>query len=224
MKNKKNIYIVARLVKERMLAMDNLFRSLGYKVEVVADNPTLINKLKSGIVIMDCPSLNCDSQGFPVTTPSYIEKHKVILAHSSKGDVNEVSAIQMGCSGVLYEHLRDDEIIKAIYTIQANEYWFSRKNIALALINLTKFSTPQKREELLPEDQAIVDSLTSRELTILGLVCKGANNNEIADSLFISLHTVKTHIYSAFRKTQCKNRVELIYWAMKNGMSMQLTA
>jgi len=42
--------------------------------------------------------------------------------------------------------------------------------------------------------------------------------------LFISCHTVKTHIYSAFRKTQCKNRVELIYWAMKNAMAAELTA
>ncbi len=224
MKNKKNIYIISRLVKQPIFAMENLFKSLGYQVEVLADTPSLINKLKGSIVIMDCLSLNCDSQGFPMSTSSYIEKHKVVLAHLSKGSINEANAIQMGCSGVLYDHLRDDEIIKAIYTIQSNEYWFSRKNIAIALVNLTKFSTMQKLEDLSPEEQAVVDSLTDRELTILGLVCKGANNNEIADGLFISLHTVKTHIYSAFRKTRCKNRVELIYWAMKNGMSMQLTA
>ncbi len=224
MKNKKNIYIVSRLVKDAIFGMENLFKSLGYKVEVVADNPSLINKLKGSIVIMDCLSLNCDSQGFPINTSSYIEKHKVILSHLSKGSINEANAIQMGCSGVLYDHLRDDEIMKAIYTIQANEYWFSRRNIAIALINLTKFSNPQKHEELLPEEQAVVDSLTERELTILGLVCKGANNNEIADALFISLHTVKSHIYNAFKKTQSKNRIELIYWAMKNGMSELLTA
>jgi len=224
MKNKKNIYIISRLVNERMFALDNLFRSLGYKVEVVADNPIVINKLKSSIVLMDCLSLTCDSQGFPTSISSYVEKHKVILAHESKGNINEANAIQKGCRGVLYNHLRPDEVIKAIYTIQANEYWFSRKNIAIALNNLTQFSTVQKREVLLPEDQAVVDSLTEREQTVLGLVCRGENNNDIADALFISLHTVKTHIYSAFRKTQSKNRVELIYWAMKNGMSIELSA
>jgi len=224
MKNKKNIYIVSRLVKDSMIAMEGLLKSLGYKVEIVPDNSSLISQLKMGILIMDCSSLSCDSQGFPLNISDYIEKHRVVLSQLSKGNINEASAIQRGCCGVLYDHLRPDEIIKAIYTIQENDYWFSRKNIAIALNNLTQFSSHQQGVELSDEQQQRVDSLTGRERTILGLVCKGANNNDIAESLYISCHTVKTHIYSTFRKTQCKNRVELIYWAMKNSMSMQLTA
>jgi len=224
MRNKKNIYIVSRLVNDSMAAMEGLLKSLGYKVEFIPDNSSLIAQLKMGIVIMDCGSLACDSQGFPLNISAYVMKHKVVLSQITKGNINEAAAIQRGCNGIIYDHLRHDEIMKAIYTIQANEYWFSRKNIAVALNNLTQFSTQPQGEILSTEQQEMVDSLTGRERTILGLVCKGANNNDIAESLFISCHTVKTHIYSTFRKTQCKNRVELIYWAMKNAMSMQLTA
>ena len=53
-------------------------------------------------------------------------------------------------------------------------------------------------------------SLTRRENTIIGLVSRGAKNQEIADQLHISPNTVKTHLYSIFRKTQSRNRIELI--------------
>ncbi|HAU92054.1 MAG TPA: hypothetical protein DCW59_06830, partial [Alteromonas sp.] len=44
-------------------------------------------------------------------------------------------------------------------------------------------------------------------------VSKGAQNQEIADTLHISVNTVKTHIYSIFRKTNSRNRVELVAWS-----------
>jgi DNA-binding NarL/FixJ family response regulator len=54
--------------------------------------------------------------------------------------------------------------------------------------------------------------LTKRENTIIGLVSCGAKNQEIADQLHISPNTVKTHLYSIFRKTSSRNRIELISW------------
>jgi DNA-binding CsgD family transcriptional regulator len=64
----------------------------------------------------------------------------------------------------------------------------------------------------------VIPLLTKREKTIVSLVSSGAKNQEIADELHISPNTVKTHIYSIFRKTSSRNRIELIAW------SMQLTA
>jgi DNA-binding CsgD family transcriptional regulator len=53
-------------------------------------------------------------------------------------------------------------------------------------------------------------NLTPREKEVMEFVCKGYNNAEIADELFISQNTVKHHIYNLFRKLDVKNRVELI--------------
>jgi DNA-binding CsgD family transcriptional regulator len=52
-------------------------------------------------------------------------------------------------------------------------------------------------------------SLTNREQEVAMLVCSGKSNREIADKLFISLPTVKDHIYNVYRKTGVRNRVEL---------------
>lgn len=51
---------------------------------------------------------------------------------------------------------------------------------------------------------------------MIKLIAAGAKNEDIADRLNISSHTVKTHIYSAFKKTNSRNRVELANWALRH--------
>ena len=55
--------------------------------------------------------------------------------------------------------------------------------------------------------------LTDREEEILVTVARGRTNAEIADELFISLSTVKTHIASLMAKLGARNRVEIAMWA-----------
>lgn len=52
--------------------------------------------------------------------------------------------------------------------------------------------------------------LTTREKDILELIVQGLNNNEIADKLFISIHTVKSHVENIFRKTKVSRRTSLL--------------
>ncbi|MCK4751511.1 MAG: helix-turn-helix transcriptional regulator, partial [Bacteroidales bacterium] len=51
--------------------------------------------------------------------------------------------------------------------------------------------------------------ISKRETEIVELICKGKSNQDISDSLFISLQTVKDHIYRIYLKTGVKNRVQL---------------
>jgi DNA-binding CsgD family transcriptional regulator len=51
--------------------------------------------------------------------------------------------------------------------------------------------------------------ISKRETEIVELICKGMSNQEISNSLFISLQTVKDHVYRIFLKTGVKNRVQL---------------
>lgn len=54
--------------------------------------------------------------------------------------------------------------------------------------------------------------LTEREKAILSVLRKGASNNQIADSLFISKFTVKAHLYNIFKKLEVKNRTQAVNW------------
>ncbi len=64
----------------------------------------------------------------------------------------------------------------------------------------------------LPEHYGI----TKREAEIIDLVIQGNSNNEIAEKLFITIGTVKTHLYRIFKKTGVKNRYELIHLSRKS--------
>jgi DNA-binding NarL/FixJ family response regulator len=65
---------------------------------------------------------------------------------------------------------------------------------------------------------ALPDGLTRREAEILGLVARGLSNREIGQSLFVSEHTVASHVRSILRKTGCANRTEAAAYAHRRAM------
>lgn len=62
-------------------------------------------------------------------------------------------------------------------------------------------------------------SLTARELQILRCLQSGASNTQMAENLFISEYTVKSHLYQIFKKISVKNRTQAIAWAKQNLLS-----
>jgi len=63
-----------------------------------------------------------------------------------------------------------------------------------------------------------MERLTERETDILTLLKDGYDNNEIADLIFVSKHTVKAHISSILRKLKAKNRTNAVYVAAKHNL------
>ena len=62
------------------------------------------------------------------------------------------------------------------------------------------------------------DGLTQREVEILGLIAQGLTNGEIADRLYLSNHTIKTHINRIFAKTGSRDRVAAIAYAQRHNI------
>ena len=63
------------------------------------------------------------------------------------------------------------------------------------------------------------DGLTQREVEILSLIAQGLTNGEIADRLFLSNHTIKTHINRIFAKTGSRDRVAAIAYAQRHNLT-----
>ena len=84
--------------------------------------------------------------------------------------------------------------------------WYSR-GIMAQYIRSRKYNDNNKKE-------AVV--LTQREVEILTMVISGSRNEDIANQVCISPHTVKTHVYHIFKKIDVPNRLKAALWAAKN--------
>ncbi len=64
----------------------------------------------------------------------------------------------------------------------------------------------------------MIEALSAREKEVLNLVCRGLNNREISEILFISIHTSKSHVKSLIHKLNAKNRTSAAYIAARTGL------
>lgn len=146
----------------------------------------------------------CDT--IPTNILSLAQHHNVILFNALEHKLSEQMALVCGIKGIFYQEDKPDITFKGLMRLQNNERWFRRRIMDNALSYLLQ----NNELEIIPNLSKSFAGLTKRESTILSLVSTGAQNQEIAEHLHISTNTVKTHLYSIFRKTDSRNRVELI--------------
>jgi DNA-binding NarL/FixJ family response regulator len=111
--------------------------------------------------------------------------------------------VQYKIRGLFYRCDSRDVFIKGLRTILDGRLWLSRKLLSDCI------RTPH--DHGIPSVQSI-KALSSRERAILQRVAAGASNQQIADKLCISVHTVKTHLYKIFRKINVPNRLQAALW------------
>jgi len=115
--------------------------------------------------------------------------------------------ILRGIHGIFYKHDPLDIFLKGVQTILDGKLWLSRELMTKFIFEGTEKEKPIKRDN---------EDLSDRQIEILSLVAVGATNDEIADKLCISHHTVKTHLYRIFKKLNVPNRIQASLWAVKN--------
>ncbi|MGO2074857.1 MAG: response regulator transcription factor [Pseudoalteromonas sp.] len=123
-------------------------------------------------------------------------------------------ALLSGIRGVFYTTDNADVLMKGIRLLLEGQLWYRRDIMCNALNRMLQFN--QDTLHKLTDGDIEPIKLTKREKAIIALMSNGSKNKEIAEELSISPHTVKTHLYSAFRKTKCRNRIELLSWAQQN--------
>ena len=134
-------------------------------------------------------------------------ENKVFFINLEEGSQNEQLLQWPGVSGFFYKAASNNHISQGISSIAKGELWFSRKLLTRFMASNRK--TPTKTP-------ASVFTLTKREKQILNLSASGAKNSEIAESLNVSTHTVKTHMYNLFKKIEVSNRIQAINWAKQH--------
>lgn len=125
---------------------------------------------------------------------------RIIVLSSHSGDAEIRAAFRFGASGYVLKDVLEDELINAVRVVHAG-----RKYI------------PANVAEILAEHLS-EETLTASEQKILKMVVAGASNRVIAEQLFVSENTVKTHLKNIFAKLAVKDRAQAVAAALKRGL------
>jgi two-component system response regulator NreC len=131
-----------------------------------------------------------------------------VLILSMHTDYDNISdAIDAGADGYVPKDVASEELVEAITTLYGGKNYFHTKVSDEIVRNYSN----KKKSTTNPFPE-----LTRRELEVLQLFAEGLNNSEIADKLFLSVRTIESHKNHILQKTNMKNSVELIKFAIKN--------
>ena len=136
-------------------------------------------------------------------------QHLLGLFNLSPGTGIERETVRLGVKAIFYEDDELNHFLKGIRALCNGEIWLSRKIMAECI----EENTGNARKKNLT-GKAV--HLTRREKEILTMISVGSSNDDIADKLCLSPHTVKTHISSIFKKINVTNRFQAALWAAEN--------
>ena len=119
----------------------------------------------------------------------------------------EEKLVTRGVRGIFYANDLPDHLQKGIHGLLKGDIWISREI-------MSKFIPETGKARRLPATEASV--LSQREIEIINMVAGGAMNTEIGEKLYISRHTVKSHLYNIYKKIKVTNRHEAALWTKEN--------
>ncbi|MFG2843285.1 response regulator [Kitasatospora sp. NPDC048296] len=146
---------------------------------------------------------------------------EVVVLTTYADDDSLFPALQAGARGYLTKDAGGEEIAKAIADVRAGAAGLSPQVQLRLLERLSEkpaqpaptAGRPAARPGELP------DGLTVREAEVLALIAEGLSNTEIAQRLFVSQATVKTHINNLFAKTAVRDRAQAVAYAFRHGIT-----
>ncbi|SDB31372.1 two component transcriptional regulator, LuxR family [Streptococcus henryi] len=164
-------------------------------------------ELRPDVVVMDLvmPEMN----GVEATLALLKEwpEAKILVLTSYLDNEKIYPVIDAGAKGYMLKTSSAAEILNAIRKV-------SRGELAIE----TEVDKKIKAHDAKPD---LHEDLTARERDILALLAKGYDNQTIADELFISLKTVKTHVSNILAKLEVDDRTQAVVYAFKHHLVAQ---
>jgi DNA-binding NarL/FixJ family response regulator len=136
----------------------------------------------------------------------------IVVLTTFADDSSVLDALHAGARSYLTKDADHTEIAKALHAAAGGLTVFDPRVHATLLAATAASARPE------PASAPPPDGLTDREAEILGLIARGMTNPEIAAQLFLSNHTIKTHISRIFAKTGSRDRAAAIGYAHRHNI------
>ena len=136
----------------------------------------------------------------------------VLILTTFDDDEALVGALEAGAAGFALKEASAEDLIRAVQAVAGGGAWLDPA-VTPRVLDVYRRQAPAQRDAT-----GLVDVLTNRESDVLRLMAEGASNAEIAEQLFVSMATVKTHVGSIFSKLGARDRAAAIVFAHRNGL------
>lgn len=193
-------------------------------IEVVgeaADGDTgmkMVKALKPDVVLMDVRMPNINGIEATAEIVAAYPDVKVLILTTFDLDEYAFGALRAGASGFLLKDAKPEELIAAIRNVAHGDATISPR-VTRRMLEMFAPMLPGEEESDAEEvDLSLLNSLTERETEVLKLIAEGYTNQEIAERLFISMTTVKTHVGNILEKIGAQNRVQAVIFAFQHGL------
>lgn len=137
---------------------------------------------------------------------------RVIVVTTFELDEYVFEALEVGASGFLLKNTPPVELLAGIRTVSEGGALLSPSVTRTVIGEMVQ----RKQQGATPHPQ--LDTLTDREREVVGLVGEGLSNDEIADRLYISPATARTHVSRAMTKLAARDRAQLVVFAYRSGL------
>jgi len=166
-------------------------------------------RLRPDVVLMDIRMPNLDGLE---ATRRLSDETKIIILTTFDLDEYVYDALRAGASGFLLKDTPADDLADAVRVVAGGDALIA-PSITRRLID--EFAARPEPNRPPPGE---VGTLTERELEVLRLMARGLSNAEIAEELYVSETTVKTHVGRVLMKLQLRDRVQAVVLAYETGL------
>ena len=144
---------------------------------------------------------------------------RVLVLSASGEHADVLEAVKAGATGYLVKSASSSELLEAVARTALGEAVFTPGLAGLVLGEYRRLSVAPVAAGSGPG----VPRLTERETEVLRLVAKGLSYKDIAERLVLSHRTVQNHVQNTLNKLQLHNRVELVRYAIEQGLDDELS-
>ncbi|PPF38258.1 response regulator transcription factor [Pseudoclavibacter sp. AY1H1] len=176
----------------------------------------LVATLRPDVVLMDIrmPELDGIEATAAICGDPRNTEVRVLILTTFEEDEYLLAALRAGASGFIGKGAEPDDIVRAVRAVHAGDALLSPAATRSLITRYVLRSQPTG-PSIVPQQ---LEQLTDREREVLLLVARGHANAEIAELLFISPHTAKTHVNRIMAKVHAHDRAQLVIIAYESGL------
>lgn len=180
----------------------------------------LAGELRPDVVLMDIRMPGLDGIGATrlICEDPALADTRVLVLTTFEEDEYVLSALRAGASGFIGKGSEPDEIARTVLAVHAGDTLLSPAATRGLIERYVLLGGGAGDIPASIETPPELGGLTEREREVLLLVARGLSNGEIAERLFISPHTAKTHVNRIMAKVHAHDRAQLVILAYESGL------